>query len=143
VRLAVAQNACDGIEGEAATLETAQILIRLMGDEMADIRDWATFALGSRLEIDSPEVRSALASRLDDEDFETRWEAIVGLALRKDPRASEPIRQGLRSESVPLLALDAAAALADRGFLADVTRLRDEWQESEPRLEAAIEACRK
>ena len=65
-------------------------LVRLSGDDVASVRDWATFALGVQIERDTPEVREALAARLDDEDANTRDEAIRGLALRGDERAVEP-----------------------------------------------------
>ena len=54
------------------------------------MRDWATFALGSLAPQDTPELRDALASRLEDPDPETRLEAVHGLALRGDMRAVEP-----------------------------------------------------
>jgi hypothetical protein len=73
-------------------------LLRLSGDEVASVRDWATFALGVQIERDTPEVREALAARLDDDDANTRDEAIRGLAVRGDARAVEP---ALAAEPTP------------------------------------------
>jgi HEAT repeat protein len=73
-------------------------LVRLSEDDVATVRDWATFALGVQIERDTPEVREALAGRLDDEDANTRDEAIRGLALRGDARAVEP---ALAAEPTP------------------------------------------
>jgi len=68
------------------------ILIGLMKDDNEVVRDWATFALGSgEVEeggvwhyADSPEIRAALRSRLEDAYEDARREAIWGLAKRKD-----------------------------------------------------------
>jgi len=65
-------------------------LIGLSRDEASEVRDWATFALGSLQPQDTPELRDALAERLGDEDPQTRLEAVHGLAIRGDRRAVEP-----------------------------------------------------
>ena len=66
-------------------------LIHLTRDESAYIRDWATFGLGFETTGDTSRIRKALVARLSDEDFETRHEAISGLAKRKDPRVREAL----------------------------------------------------
>lgn len=71
---------------------TLDALIELSRDEDTKVRDWATFALGTLAEVDSPALRDALAARLEDPDEDTRMEAVHGLALRGDARASEPAR---------------------------------------------------
>ncbi|HLZ56455.1 MAG TPA: HEAT repeat domain-containing protein, partial [Ktedonosporobacter sp.] len=76
-----------GYEDELAI----QTLIAFSLDPQAEIRDWATFGLGSTIETDTPAVRSALLARLGDEDEDTRGEAIVGLARRGDRRMIEPL----------------------------------------------------
>ena len=43
-----------------------------------------------QVERDTPELRDALAARLDDTDPDARDEAVLGLARRGDPRALEP-----------------------------------------------------
>jgi len=75
-----------GRETEAALAA----LIALSRDEESEVRDWATFALGSLQPQDTPELRDALAERLGDEDPQTRLEAVHGLAIRADRRAVEP-----------------------------------------------------
>ena len=68
------------------------ILITLMEDDDEEVRDWATFALGSGdVEeggvwhlADSPEIRAAFRQRLEDTYEEAKREAIWGLARRKD-----------------------------------------------------------
>ncbi|MFT3843062.1 MAG: HEAT repeat domain-containing protein [Myxococcaceae bacterium] len=68
-------------------------LITLSSDDSADVRNWATFGLGSQLGepgdedfVDSNELREALFARIEDPDEETRAEAVVGLAARGDER---------------------------------------------------------
>jgi methionyl-tRNA formyltransferase len=88
-------------------------LIELSADADPRVRDWATFALGTLAEADTPELRDALAARLDDPDPETRLEAIHGLALRGDPRAHDPARALLESA-------DAPASVWARHLLAEI-----------------------
>ncbi len=74
-------------------------LIALSADDDLDVRDWATFALGTLSENDGAPLRDALAARLDDEDEDVRLEAVHGLALRGDPRATEPARDLLAAHA--------------------------------------------
>ncbi len=63
---------------------TVEALSQLTGDGDPEVRDWATFALGVLVDVDTPEVRSVLRARVDDPVGDTAGEAIVGLALRRD-----------------------------------------------------------
>lgn len=64
-----------------------QALIELSQDKDADVRDWATFGIGSILdEVDTPAIRTALYRNLDDSDEDTRYEALMGLIIRRDHR---------------------------------------------------------
>ena len=64
---------------DQSTLDT---LLRLCADPEPRVRDWATFSL-SLTDEDSPRIREALLTRLNDSDFDTRSEAAVGLAKKK------------------------------------------------------------
>jgi methionyl-tRNA formyltransferase len=79
--------------------DSLNALIALSGDDEPLVRDWATFALGTLAEHDSPKLREALAARLDDDDEDTRLEAVHGLALRHDERAAEPARDLIAADS--------------------------------------------
>jgi len=68
-----------------------ETLIALTGDADDDVRDKATFGLAQMVERDTPELREALVARLQDPYIEARTEAYVGLALRGDRRAVEPL----------------------------------------------------
>lgn len=84
VRWAVA-NGLNGYESP----EAIATVIELMNDSEDNVRDWATFALGTQCQTNSPEILDALRRRLDDIYKNTRDEAVWGLAQRKDS-------QGLR-----------------------------------------------
>jgi HEAT repeat protein len=84
-------------------------LVLLSDDEDPAVRDWATFSLGVQIDRDTPEVREALAARLDDDDANTREEGIRGLARRGDARAVEP---ALAADTSPEIE-EAIAQLAE------------------------------
>ena len=65
-----------------------EALIALSADPDGGVRDWATFSLGMQIERDTPELREALAARLDDPNEDARAEAARGLARRGDERGA-------------------------------------------------------
>jgi HEAT repeat protein len=115
-------------------------LIELSCDADEDVRDWATFGLGTQLEADTPEVREALARRLDDPDGVTCAEALVGLAKRQDVRIVPKLREILRGGDLDFaeprqdLVLEAVEELGDPSLLPDVLGLRDHCREKNPGL---------
>lgn len=141
VRLAVAQNGANGLDGPEGELAVSPVLIRLSRDSDDDVRDWATFNLGSILELDTVEVRNALADRLDDEHRDTRGEALVGLAYRGDERAFGPIVSALEANSVGELTVRSAAFLGDERLLSTLLELREWWDVDPFLLETAIARC--
>ncbi len=90
VRAAVAFALTSIIDPEQPAATAVQALLELTRDADEDVRDWATFAFGERLEIDSAEIRAALAARLDDDEVIAE-QAREGLAKRGDPRGHGPI----------------------------------------------------
>jgi HEAT repeat protein len=91
-------------------------LIALSSDPDDDVRNWATFGLGSQTTVDTPEVRNALAARLQEDDDEIRGEALVGLAERGDRRVVAPLLRELGSNTPEVLhdwvlIADAASAV--------------------------------
>lgn len=64
-------------------------LIVLTTDKVADVRNWATFGIGSQIRTTSEEITTALWNRINDKDKKTREEAVAGLARRKDPRVKD------------------------------------------------------
>ena len=57
--------------GRTDAISTAA-LVALSGDVDTDTRNWATFALGTLSDDDTPPIRAALAARLTDPDDEVR-----------------------------------------------------------------------
>jgi hypothetical protein len=83
IRHAVVSSLC-GYEDNAAI----EAMITASGDVDRDVRNWATFGLGSQIDWDTPEIREPLCKRLYESDDEIRGEALVGLARRGDFRAA-------------------------------------------------------
>lgn len=115
-------------------------LIRLSADPDDDVRDWATFALGTQIDLDTPKLRDALAARLEDSDDDTRAEAMVGLARRKDRRVVAPLQNELQKELVGSLVIEAAELIAAPELLPYLIAMRpDRFTDCD--LEEAIAAC--
>ena len=104
VRFAVAF-ACGSLGNEPLAVGT---LLLLMSDEDADVRDWATFGLGTLSESDSPAIREALATALEDPEVDVRQEALVGLARRHDRRVLPCLFKQLQLPQIDDLTLEAA-----------------------------------
>lgn len=70
-----------------------EMLLLLMADEDGDVRDWATFSVGTLTDVDNPEIRQALFARLYDPHDDTHSEAVIGLARRGDRRVIPALKQ--------------------------------------------------
>jgi hypothetical protein len=111
VRLAVAQ-ALSSPDDPELTRRVAGALTHLCSDESAEVRDWATFALGSQVDLDTGAVRSTLMERLDDPSEAVRDEALRGLVRRHDPRIVEVVRERLTQDRADAGLFEAARYLA-------------------------------
>lgn len=87
-------------------------LIALSHDNDANVRDWATFGLGSQTDADTPELREALIARLRDREGDTDQEAVIGLARRGDLRVVPRVLEALDAGELSAPLLEAAALLA-------------------------------
>lgn len=142
VRLVAVQSMPGGVESTAGKLTVAGALIDRFHDDDTDVRDWATFGVGSILDIDSDAIREALRSNLKDPDYGVRCEALVGLARRRDQSTMEATIQFLEEESVGRLAVESAGLLADPRLLPALIALASWWDVDTELLEAAQKACR-
>ncbi len=122
-------------------------LIELTKDKDDEVRNWATFGLGNAHDddaepVDSEEIREALAKRLDDDFEEARWEAIAGLARRKDLRAiDEIIKEGLECTfSYPML-FESMDEFPHTSLLPMLKKLQENWVENLQELNKIIEKC--
>ena len=121
---------------------TEAALIRLTTDPDSDVRDWATFSLGTRTDRDTPRLRAALRARLTDPDDETRGEAMNGLASRRDPAAFDAILAELERPKPFVFAVEAAELLADPRLVPALEAASRRCGDEGGQLARAIEACR-
>lgn len=122
------------------TRKATDALIQLSQDTDPDVRNWATFALGSEFRTDSPALRKALYARVKESDHEIRNEAICGLAVRKDPRAFRLIKNELNQTHISYLAIDAADALGDARLYPILQQFPAIWHKKRS-FQYALESC--
>jgi HEAT repeat protein len=123
-----------------------EAMIKLSRDSDRDVRDWATFTLGSQFDSDSLELRVALHDRLTESDPEIRGEAFVGLARRRDTSIAPAISRELEGDFHGDWAIEAAGMLGDPRFLPALTELGQRITGENAvyfrgSLQAAIAAC--
>lgn len=93
-------------------------LIELSKDKDSDIRDWATFGIGTQIETDTQIIREALWERINDTDNTTRLEAIVGLAKRRDENIKAILaKELLEIDDSGSLILEAIEEYKDKDFI--------------------------
>jgi HEAT repeat protein len=90
-----------------------------MEDTDEDIRDWATFGLGSQGNADSQEIRDAFIERLGDPFEDVRGEAMASLGKRKDQRVLPALLAALEDPSH--LVIEAAT------WMLDMNETRLDW----------------
>jgi hypothetical protein len=137
VRCQVAQALPTVATGDFCGVEVGA-LVRLTDDTDADVREWATFGLGTLLGVDTPAVREALWARAHDDVGDVREEAVFGLARRGDSRAVTPLIELLDAEEgAHTWGLDAAACLRDPALLPHLSA----YDPADPRVAAALREC--
>mgnify|MGYP003520980937 CR=1 FL=1 len=98
-------------------LTAIETLIKLSSDKLSHIRNWATFGLGTQIERNTKAIREALWERVNDKHQETKLEAIVGLAKRKDNRVNEVIKREIIDGEYGTLLFEAILEIKDNEFL--------------------------
>lgn len=126
--------------------QAIRALIQLTKDSDRDVRDWATFALGSQTELDTSELREALRDRLTDADPEVRGEALVGLARRHDGQLKQAILDSLNGDFHGDWMLEAAETVRDPDFVPALEKLRERMNRDLPArffdsVDKALLAC--
>jgi len=115
-----------------------RILVGLMGDPDPEVRNWATFELGTQTTMDGRDIRDALFRNTSDRDPDTRDEAILG---RRDPRAVDVLVRRLREPGVGTMAVEAACYVGDPRLLPALQPLADSWDVDSRAVANAIAAC--
>jgi hypothetical protein len=105
-------------------------LLEAMGDTSDDVRDWATFGVGTQLDVDGHVIREALAKVLFDDHHDARGEAVVGLARRRDPRAFAAVQAALESGHVSKEIIEAATYVASPELTRLLRPYLDDWKEA-------------
>jgi HEAT repeat protein len=98
-------------------LNAIETLIKLSSDKLSHIRNWSTFGLGTQIERNNKDIREALWNRVNDKNQETKLEAIVGLAKRKDNRVKDIIKRELISGEYGSLLFEAIKETKDKKYL--------------------------
>ncbi len=117
------------------------VLIELTRDAEAHVRNWATFALGTQCETDTPVIRDALMERLAETDDDTRCEAPAGLARRGDRRVLPALHKELACKPVGPLAIEAANLIGDPQCTTELIALKGCWDGDKSLLEPALWEC--
>lgn len=97
--------------------EAIETLILLSNDKTNYIRDWATFGIGTQIELTNDKIINALWNRIDDKNRDTKDEAILGLAKRKDKRIKEIIERELIKDKFNGLLFEAIEELGDKDLI--------------------------
>lgn len=125
-------------------------LIHLSEDKSANVRNWSVFGIGSMIASDTISIRKALWNRVNDKNEDTRFEAITGLANRKDERVISLIHRELLRGDYQGLLFDAIIALGEKQFLPILKeefdrhktneKINPEWIEKLTKAIAALES---
>lgn len=98
-------------------------LIKLSSDKNSNIRNWATFGLGTQINRNTNRISDALWNRVNDKNQEIKLEAIVGLVKRKDSRIKDIVKRELLAGEYGILLLEAIIEIGDLEIL-DILKQR-------------------
>ena len=123
-------------------------LMRLAADRDDDVRDWATFGIGTLSEADDDAIRTLLWTNAHDPYRDVRGEAVVGLARRSDPRVIDLLKTRLLDDDCRVYELEAAEEMPSAELLEPLRRLRNDAERRRDldlfwhrHLVEAIDAC--
>jgi HEAT repeat protein len=146
VRVAVAVALPALVDG-SPDRDVIRALIILTQDDVATVRDFATFSLGSQIDTDDAAVRDALRNRLDDPDESTGNEALIGLARRADPAAVTEIVHRLAAGPWREELFEAATELRDGALIPHLVAVQARLAQSDSggmlsHVQRALDAAR-
>jgi hypothetical protein len=111
--------------------EAIETLIFLSNDKIYYIRDWATFGIGAQIEITNDKIINALWNRINDKNRDTKDEAILGLAKRKDKRIKKIIEKELIKDKFKSLLFEAIEELEDKELLKPTEEYLSKYEKEE------------
>jgi HEAT repeat protein len=143
VRLCVAKGLPSLTNGELVfeSDPLTQVLLTLISDQDEEVRNWATFGIGSMVNVDGPTIRAALRAALVDVNGDARAEALTGLVRRRDPCSYDAVVRALTDESIGRLSVQAAAILGDERLTELLRNLTSWWDIDLEGLEWALYRC--
>jgi HEAT repeats len=143
VRLCVAQGLPSLVRSKWLSEDDPVVLalLTLMSDQHEEVRNWATFGIGSMVDVDGPTIRTALRAVLGDVNEDARAEALAGLVQRRDPCSYDEVVRALTDESVGRLSVQAAAILGDERLAEPLHDLTSWWDVDTKDLEWALYRC--
>jgi HEAT repeat protein len=103
------------------------LLIKLLKDTNSDVKDWAAFAVNAN-GYDTPEIRNCFVSLLNENNFEVRYEAIIGLSKMKDKRVTQALIKELSKDIVYDEMVQAAAYLGNVALLPVLYEIKKKWE---------------
>lgn len=124
--------------------QALRAVVDLCRDPDRDVRDWATFELGSQFDpedLDIPEAHTVLWERANEDDREIRSQALRGLVFRGEVGLTECLMRELDADEIFDDVLEAVEYLADPAFLPRLLKLRTWKSNGLYDLEDAIAAC--
>lgn len=128
--------------------ESINALLHLATDRDEDVRDWATFSLGSlHDDLDTPAIREVLWYNTKDSCDRVIAEAISGLAVRKDFRVIELLQSRLTADDCMACELETAEYLAEPSLYPYLEKLLEQYHANNEDsfwldcLIKAMEAC--
>lgn len=125
------------------TPKTIEILIQLSTDKKPNNRDWATFYLGQS-KRNNKKIREALWNRVRDRHYNTRLEAIMELAKRKDKSIINIIQTELIKGRSTAGLFDAIVDLKDTQFLPLLLKEQEkakDYQQVSPYWQSCLDEC--
>jgi hypothetical protein len=133
---------CTGFNTERT--KVIKQLIKLSTDKDQDVRDWATFGLGTLLFIydrHSNSVDAALIARIKDPFYNARDEAIHGLALRQNHQALPALAKRLNMITVTNLNIESAGTYGLVHFYDRLIEIQSLRSGKDENLEWAMQRC--
>ncbi|MEK6636989.1 MAG: lyase [Pseudomonadota bacterium] len=117
------------------------LLITMLDDPIDANRDWATFFLATS-DHDSPAIRAALLKAAKDPHFDTRCEALSGLAQRNVEGVEALVLEALNGDHIGELMFEAAQYVAKAELVPALEEIKLFWDDDNSALNFAIECCK-